>query len=221
MFKVGDFFDLAGFEHAKIFDSLEYPWEALPKIKDFVKAQARSTLNQNKYGSGLSRTDLRSGTGTNILIGKGTVVEQGALIKSNVIIGKNCRIGHAAYLRENCLIGDNVTIGHGSEIKNSIILNDTAVAHLNYVGDSLVGSKVNIAGGALLANFRFDGKEILIKQKGEVINTGLVKLGAIIGDGSQIGVNAILNPGTILGKNCIIYPLTSVLGVHKDNEIIR
>lgn len=201
MFKVRDFFNLSQFEHAKIFDGLEYPWEALPKLKDFIKAQAKSK--------------------NNVFIDKGTVVEEGALIKDNVIIGKNCRIGHAAYIRENCIIADNVTIGHGCEIKNSIILNETAVAHLNYVGDSIVGGKVNISGGVILANFRFDAKKILVKHKDKVINTGLLKFGAVVGDESQIGVNAVLNPGTILGKNCIVYPLTSVLGVHKDNETIR
>lgn len=191
-----DFFDLKGFSHAKIFEGVGNIWDVLPKLRDYVKKNGQS-------------------------IGGGTVVEEGSYLKGPAIIGKNCIISHGAYIRENCIVGDNVHIGHGVEVKNSIIVSNTAVAHLNYIGDSIVGSNVNIGGGAKTANFRLDGQNIRIKVGEERVDTGLQKLGAIIGDGSKIGVNSVLNPGTILGKNVWVYPLVSVFGVHEDGEVIK
>lgn len=198
-FKVERFFDISAFSHASIFTDVTYVWEVLPKIEAYVKGLLG---------------------GQKIKTGDGTVVEEGAYVKGPAIIGKNCSISHGAYIRENVIIGDNVHIGHGVEVKNSIVMSNTAVAHLNYIGDSIVGSNVNIGGGAKTANFRLDGQTIRIKIEGKSIDTGLAKLGAIIGDGSKIGVNAVLNPGTVLGKNCHVYPLTSVTGVHSDGERI-
>lgn len=198
-FEPRDFFNLEGFAHARVFDGVENVWEMLPKIAGYVKEIS---------------------DGKNV-IGKGTVVEEGAFIKGPAIIGRNCFIAHGAYIRKNVIIGDNVHIGHGVEVKNSIIIGHTAIAHLNYIGDSIFGSNINVGGGAKTANFRLDGKNVLIKVGDEVIDTGLPKLGAIIGDHSKIGVNSVLNPGTILGKGCFVYPLTSVFGVHGDGEIIK
>lgn len=192
------FFDLSGFEHKSIFE-VEKVWEVLPKISEFIKEHSSQ----------------------NVTLGEGTVVEEGAFIKGPAIIGKNCFIAHNAYIRENVIIGDNVKIGHSVEVKNSIILNNTNVAHFNYLGDSILGNDINFAGGAITANFRLDGATIKIKHNGEEIETGLPKIGAIIGDSSKIGVSSVLNPGTILSKNTKIFPLTSVIGVHLNEETIK
>ena len=194
-FQQGDFFELGNFAHAKLFSGIENLWEVLPRLALYIGGQKT--------------------------IGEGTVVEEGVFIKGPAIIGKNCTIAHGAYIRENVIIGDNVHIGHGVEVKNSIIIGNSAVAHLSYIGDSIIGSNVNVGGGAKTANFRLDGKSIQIKVDGQLIDTGLMKFGAIIGDGAKIGVNAVLNPGTILGKNCLVYPLVSVVGVHIEAESIR
>lgn len=199
-FEIKQYFDLSGFPFSSLFEKITYPWEVLPIIGTFITSYKK---------------------GKRIALGKGTVVEEGALIKGPAIIGKNCYIGHSAYLRENCILGDNVHIGHGCEIKNSVILSGTTIAHLNYIGDSVVGGNVNIAGGAMFANFRFDGKPIRIAADKKTIETGLMKFGSIVGDGSKIGVNAVLNPGTILGKDCVVYPLVFVTGVHKSHEKIK
>jgi len=156
-----------------------------------------------------------------VVIGEGTVIEEGALIKGPAIIGKNCVIGHGAYIRENVIIADNVTIGHASELKNSIVLPHTAVAHFNYIGDSVVGSHVNIGAGAKTANFRLDGKHVRVKVDEDAVDTGLAKFGAIIGDNCKIGINSVLNPGTMLGKGCLVYPLVSVIGAYGKDAIIR
>ena len=199
-FEPSNFFDLSGFAHADLFDGRQHVWEVLPKLKTYIAAQLG---------------------GEKSIVGEDTVVEEGAFIKGPAIVGKNCYIGHGAYIREHVIIGDNVHIGHGVEVKNSIIIGNTAVAHLNYIGDSIVGSNINIGGGAKTANFRLDGQTIRIKIGEEYVDTGLEKFGAVIGDSSKIGVNAVLNPGTILGKDVSVYPLVSVFGVHRDGEVIK
>lgn len=209
-FKTERFFDLSGFAHAEVFARVENVWEVLPKLNDFIE----SCFADGSVGANYKdRKD--------VLVGAGTTIEEGVFIRGKAIIGKDCFIGHGAYLRDGVILGDNVHIGHGCEIKQSIILNDSAVAHLSYIGDSMLGGDINVGGGATTANFRFDKKPIRIKVGNETIDTGLVKFGAVIGDGAMIGVNAVLNPGTILGKRCIVYPLVSVFGVHEDGETIR
>ncbi|MBI2621212.1 MAG: hypothetical protein HYW63_01010 [Candidatus Levybacteria bacterium] len=193
------FFDLSDFKHKEIFE-VENVWETVSKISDFIR---------NNNGP------------KNVVIGKGTVIEEGALIKGLAIIGDNCFIAHGAYIREGAIIGDNVKIGHCVEIKNSVILNNTNVAHFNYVGDSIVGNDVNIGGGAIIANFRLDGQTIKIKYNGKHFDTNLKKLGAIVGDKSKIGVNSVLNPGTILSRNSKVFPLTSVFGTHFNEDVIK
>ena len=157
----------------------------------------------------------------NVFVGEGTIIQEGASIVGPAIIGKYAFIGHASLIRGNCIIGNNVQLGHAVEAKGSIFLNDSKAAHLNYVGDSVIGNRVNISGGAILANYRLDKKDIMVDDGVNKIETGLEKFGAILGDGSNVGVNAVLNPGTILGKNTTVYPLISVKGAHKDNEIIK
>jgi UDP-N-acetylglucosamine diphosphorylase / glucose-1-phosphate thymidylyltransferase / UDP-N-acetylgalactosamine diphosphorylase / glucosamine-1-phosphate N-acetyltransferase / galactosamine-1-phosphate N-acetyltransferase len=185
-------------------------WDPIKNLEQFIKAC---------FEKGIIKANYKNST--NIYLGEGTVVKEGALIDGPAIIGKNCVIGHASLLRENCLLGNGVNIGHGVEVKSSIFLNNSTAAHLNYVGDSIVGNNVNIAGGVIVANFRLDKKSIKIKFEETVVDTGLLKFGAVIGDNSSAGANSVLNPGTILGKNSLIYPLSSVTGVHKEGETIK
>lgn len=192
------FFDLSNFNHKAIFE-VEDVWEVLSKIQEFIKNNSSETVT----------------------LGKGTVVEEGTFIKGPAIIGENCFIAHGAYIREGVIIGNNVKIGHSVEVKNSIILNNTSIAHFNYIGDSIIGNNVNFAGGAITANFRLDGAKVKIKNGDTEIETNLTKFGAVVGDGSKIGVNAVLNPGTILSKNSKVFPLTKVFGIHLNEETIK
>lgn len=210
MFKPEKFFDLSRFEFRDIFDNVNLVWEVIPKIGKYINSLFQKRILVGNY------KDKK-----NVFIGEGSMVHENAEIIGPAVIGKNCVIGHASLLRENCLFGDNVHIGHGSEIKNSIFLNGSKVAHLNYTGDSLIGNKVNISGGAMVANYRLDKRSVGVHMGDQWVETGLEKFGAVIGDGSIIGVNAVLNPGTMLGKKTIVYPLVSVTGVHKDGEIIK
>ena len=156
-----------------------------------------------------------------VFIDKGTIIRHGVVFEGKCIIGKNCVIGPNSFFRGNVIIGDNTKVGNACEIKNSIILNNSSISHLSYIGDSVIGSNVNIGAGTVCSNFRLDEKEIFIKLKNKVYKTGLKKFGSIIGDNSKIGANTVLNPGTVLSKNCIVWPLVAVSGYYSDNQIIK
>jgi NDP-sugar pyrophosphorylase family protein len=134
------------------------------------------------------------------------VVENGAVLKEPLIVSKNCFIASHAYLRGGVYLGKGVLIGPGSEIKSSIIGNNSAMAHFNYIGDSIIGSSVNFEAGALIANHyneRSD-KTIWAQINGIRTNTGSIKFGALVGDHSKIGANAVLSPGTLLSLGSVV-----------------
>lgn len=207
-FKPEAYFDLSSFSYKEIFSNVEQVWDVLPRLRGFIESLFEKGKVQGNYKE-------------NIYIGEGTVIEEGALLVGPAIIGKNSFIGHASYVREYCLFGDGVHIGHGVEVKHSILLNNATSAHLNYLGDSIIGNRVNVSGGAMMANFRLDKKPVSIRTPNGKMETSLLKLGAIIGDDSTIGVNAVLNPGTLLGRGSHVYPLTSVIGSYPDHSIIK
>lgn len=147
-----------------------------------------------------------------ISIGKGTVIESGAYIKGPALIGENCQIRSGAYLRGNVLMEEGAVVGHATEVKNSILLARAHAAHFNYVGDSILGVDSNLGAGVICANFRLDQGEISVFVEGIKINTGLRKLGLILGDGSQIGCNSVTSPGTLIGKQVLCHPCMHIKG---------
>jgi bifunctional UDP-N-acetylglucosamine pyrophosphorylase/glucosamine-1-phosphate N-acetyltransferase len=128
----------------------------------------------------------------------------GSYIEGPVVIGDNCKIGPNCYIRPYTTIGNNCHIGNACEVKNTIILDNTNVPHQNYVGDSIIAENCNLGAGSKVANLRFDKKNISVVLNGNKINTGRRKLGAIVGDNVQIGINAMLNVGSIVGNDCSI-----------------
>lgn len=130
-----------------------------------------------------------------VQIGSGTRILPGVFIEGNVVIGSNCKVGPNCYIRGNTSIGDNCHIGQSVEIKNSILLSNTNVGHLSYVGDSVLGTKVNLGAGTTTSNLRHDGKDHRSMVDGVLIDTGRRKLGAIIGDGVHTGINTSIYPG--------------------------
>lgn len=171
--------------------------DVLKKISSYIKKQKLGKIDialpENVY---LENPHL-------ISIGEGTVIEPNVYIKGPAIIGKNCQIRHGAYIRENVILGDEVVIGHNSEVKNSILLPRAHAAHFNYVGDSIIGFDANLGAGVICANFRLDEKEIILRMEEKKENTGLRKLGVILGDRSKIGCNSVINPGTLIGKDVL------------------
>lgn len=204
-----DFFNLDEISFKDLLDG-KTPWYSIANLKKYIE----EIFSLKKLVPNYSASNP-------VFIGKNSSIHPSVEITGPAIIGNNCEIRHGAFLRDCCLIGNDVIIGHAVEFKNSIALNNSAVAHLNYIGDSIIGNNSNVSGGTILANYRLDKNNIQIKNGDERIDTDLLKFGSVIGDNSNIGVNCVLNPGTIIGKNTIVFPLKSVNGVYKENSIIK
>ncbi|VXB90468.1 LpxA family transferase [Flavobacterium sp. 9AF] len=142
----------------------------------------------------------------NIAIHKTVTIESGVILKGTIILSENCFLGAHAYLRGPIFLGKTVTIGPGSEIKQSILLNNTAVAHFNYIGNSILGEGINFEAGSICANHYNErkNKRIFVQYKDQIIDTKVEKFGSLVGDNSKIGANAVLSPGTILEKNSVV-----------------
>ena len=193
---ITEFFNLENFSHRELFSSSQYAWEPLKLLDNYLSSQELGKIEcPVPNGVHLVNQEL-------ISIGKGTILEPGAYIKGPCIIGENCEVRHGAYIRGFVLTGDRCLLGHASELKSSILLDDVCAAHFNYVGDSILGNKVNLGAGVKLANLRLDNEMVLVQK----IPTNLKKLGAIIGDGAQLGCNVVTNPGTMIGRGAFCYP---------------
>ncbi len=168
-------------------------WEIIGELEDLLKKQIRTLGKEYIINNGVAAH-------------KTAIVEQGVVLKGNIIISENCFIGANAYLRGPIFLGGAVKIGPGSEIKQSIILNDTATAHFNYVGNSIIGSRVNFEAGSICANHfnEREDKNIFVFYKGELVDTKSEKFGSLVGDHCKIGANAVLSPGTLLEKDSIV-----------------
>jgi NDP-sugar pyrophosphorylase family protein len=155
-------------------------------------------------------------------LGKGVLVESGALIKEPAIIGDYTEIRQGAYLRGYCLTGKQCVIGHTTEVKHSIFLNDAKAGHFAYLGDSILGNEANLGAGTKFANLRFLPGNVLVRTKSGVLDSGLRKLGAILGDKAQTGCNSVTSPGTLIGPDGILMPnTTAASGFHAENSVIR
>jgi len=172
---------------------LSYPWDLLSANEALLK-----TLEPQNHGEVEENVVMR---GT-VSIGNGTVVRSGSYIVGPVIIGENCDVGPNCYIRPSTSIGDDCHIGAAVEVKNSIIMRRTKIPHHNYVGDSVIGEECNLGAGTKIANLKLDKKEILVAG----INTKRRKLGAIMGDKVETGINASINVGCIIGNNAHIGP---------------
>ena len=179
-------------------DSL--PWEIIDNIDELINSLI-PRLKERNY-------EIQD----NIAIHITAIVEDGVTIKKNTIIGPRCTVKSGAYLRNGVYLVSDVSIGANTEIKQSIIFKNSCAAHLNYVGNSLIGEDVNLEAGSVLANHfnEREDKQIVILEIGERINTGVKKFGSLIGDGSKIGANSVLNPGTILPTKTIVPRLTHI-----------
>ncbi len=179
--------------------NLSYPWDLLPAN------EALLTNIDNRWDGFIEEGVHIKGP---CAIGANTHVHSGSYIIGPVIIGENCDIGPNCYIRPSTAIGDGCQIGAAVEIKNSIIMTKTKIPHQSYVGDSIIGERCNLGAGTKIANLRFDHLNVRIGN----IDSGRRKLGAIIGDNVQTGINATINAGTVIGSDALIWPGVSVYG---------
>src|SRR3989339_179364 len=195
------------FESHSLFQEIDFVWDALKKLPSFLEQAPLGRIEiALPKGVFLENPHL-------ISIGEGTVVEPGAFIRGPALIGKGCQIRHGAYLRGNVILEDGAIVGHSTEVKHSILLKRAHAAHFNYVGDSILGEDSNLGAGVICANFRLDHGHINVHIDGKKIETGLQKLGLILGDRSQIGCNSVMSPGTLVGKDALCYPCVHLQGV--------
>ena len=208
--KIQNLYDLSQTIASSLFKDVTYPWEVLPKIKDFIIALG-NTLDTNIYEK----------KGENIWIAKSANVAPTAYISGPVIIGEETEIRHCAFIRGNAIVGNHCVVGNSTELKNVILFNNVQVPHYNYVGDSILGYRSHMGAGSITSNVKSDKKLVIVKTESECMETGLKKFGAMIGDNVEVGCNSVLNPGTVIGKNSNIYPLSSVRGVVPENSIYK
>ncbi len=210
MFRTDNYFDVTKTLAQYMFDGIEYPWEVLPRIEAFI-LQLGPMLPADEYEQ----------KGENIWIAKSAKVAETASITGPCIIDSNAQIRHCAFIRGNAIIGKGAVVGNSCEIKNSILFDEVEAPHYNYVGDSILGYKSHLGAGAITSNIKNDKKNVIVKFPLGELETGLRKMGALVGDGVQVGCNTVLNPGTIIGKNTRIYPLNSVRGWIDENSIYK
>ncbi len=191
-------------------EKINYPWELLPQISDFIKMLGKSLPKE-----------IFDNPSEHIWIAKSATVAQSASITGPCIIDEYAEIRHCAFIRGNAIIGKECVVGNSTELKNVILFNKVQVPHYNYVGDSILGYRSHMGAGAVTSNVKSDKLPVTVKCHGEVIETGLKKLGAIIGDDVEVGCGSVLNPGTVIGRNSNIYPLSSVRGYVKENSIYK
>jgi acetyltransferase-like isoleucine patch superfamily enzyme len=247
-----DFFDnIDKFTHQAIFENIEFIWDPLKSISSYIDnylSQLPDDIDRVSAYHGLGLTDpgskdpgayARNWIKINspfilekqgIYLSEGTMIEPSAIIKGPCYIGVGCEIRQGAYIRGNVIVGDNCVIGHNTEVKNSIIMNHTEAGHFNYIGDSILGSHVNLGAGAKLANVEFrspedKSKEIFPPIKhfdgAKEIDTQLTKFGSIIGDNVEIGCNAVICPGTLVAKENWVYPnVTLPKGFYPPHKIV-
>lgn len=193
-----------------VFEGVSYPWEVLPKIHDFI-IELGSTLSEEEY-------DL---VGEHVWIAKSAQVAPTAYINGPAIIGKRAEIRHCAFIRGNAIVGEGAVVGNSTELKNVILFNKVQVPHYNYVGDSILGYRSHMGAGAITSNVKSDKTLVSVKTSESVIETGLKKFGAMVGDNVEIGCQSVLNPGTVVGKNTNIYPLSMVRSFVPANSIYK
>ena len=208
-----DLFDLSQTEHVALFEGVEYPWDPLKRLAEYIRTHLQRVQRHQTVG--------QVHIGPDVSIGEGTVVEHGAMILGPAIIGRNCQIRHNAYIRENVIIGDDCVVGNSCEVKNSVLFNRAAVPHFNYVGDSILGYRAHLGAGAVLSNIKLAPENIWVEMDGRCIDTGLRKFGALVGDLTDVGCNSVLNPGSIIGRGALIYPNISWRGILPANMIAK
>ena len=195
---------------AELFRGVTYPWEVLPKIKDFIIALGE-TLPEDKY-------EKREG---DVWVARSAEVFPTAYIGGPAIIDEEAQIRHGAFIRGSAIVGKGAVVGNSTELKNVSLFNKVQVPHYNYVGDSILGYKAHMGAGSITSNVKSDKTLVVVKAGEEAFETGLKKFGAMLGDQVEVGCNSVLNPGTVIGKNTNIYPTSMVRGVIPQGSIYK
>ena len=225
MFQPADFFDVSTVEVGRPLDDFATVWEIIARMPEIVD----DLLGGKRIIKGSVAPTAVIDDGP-VYIAESAVVEPGVYLKGPAYIGPAVTLRHGAYVREACVFLANSLLGHASEAKNSLLLPDAKAPHFAYVGDSILGRRVNLGAGTKLSNLPITGARgpdgrrpvIVISANGEQVDTGLSKLGAILGDDVQVGCNAVLNPGVVVGPRALIYPnITLRKGFYQGEQLYK
>lgn len=189
---------------------VEYPWEILKDIKKII-LEIGPTLDPEKYDN----------PEEGVWVAKSAKVFPSAYLGSPCIIGENTEVRHGAFVRGSALVGNDCVVGNSVELKNVIIFDNVQVPHYNYVGDSVLGFHSHMGAGSITSNVKSDKTLVVIKSANGPIETGIKKVGAILGDYVEVGCNSVLNPGTVIGQHSNVYPTSCVRGVIPSESIFK
>lgn len=211
MYKIKDLYDLNHTLAKEYLSHYEYPWQALKGIKELI-IELGQTLG-----------DEYQEISEHVWVHKDANIFKSAYIGAPCIIGPGTEIRHGAFIRGSALVGQNCVVGNSVELKNVIIFDNVQVPHYNYVGDSILGYKSHMGAGSITSNVKSDKTLVVVKDHlhNELIETGLKKMGAMLGDYVEVGCNSVLNPGTVIGRHSNIYPLSRVRGVIPAYSIFK
>lgn len=211
MYKLTELVDLSHTLASDYLSGFKYHYQAISGIKEMIISLGK-TLDKNEYN------EIKE----NVWVHKSATVFPSAYIGAPAIICADAEIRHSAFIRSSALVGVGAVVGNSTELKNVILFDYVQVPHYNYVGDSILGYKAHMGAGSITSNVKSDKTLVSIRDvNGERVETGLKKLGAILGDYAEVGCNSVLNPGTVIGRNSIVYPLSSVRGVVPSMSIYK
>lgn len=199
-FAPSQFFDLIDFEHASLFPEDDPVWAALG---------GRLAAYLDGIDEWLVESEIPPGVhclGDRLRVGRGCRIEPGAVLVGPAVLGDGSVVRTGAYVRERVILGRGALVGAHSEVKGSILLPGAKAPHQAYVGDSILGRQVNLGAGTICSNVKNVGSEVTFRAGGEMVHTGLRKLGAILGDECKTGCNTVLNPGVLMGPGSVTYP---------------
>lgn len=211
---VKELYDLDETIAAELFANAVYPWEILPNIHDFIL----------KLGAALpgERFEQR---GQDIWVAKSAMVAPTACLNGPLIIDEEAEIRHCAFVRGNAIVGKGAVVGNSTELKNVVLFNKVQVPHYNYVGDSVLGYKAHMGAGSITSNVKSDKTLVVVKGRAAdgafELETGLKKMGAMLGDRVEVGCNSVLNPGTVIGRDSNVYPTSCVRGFIPARHIFK
>ena len=207
----GSLFDLTHTAAAEYLTNWEKPWEAVAALQSVVLSLLAALRDEPNY------VWLKEG----VLAEKTAVIAPSAFIAAPAVICAGAQLRHGAFLRGNVILGRGALAGNSVEIKNAVLLDGAQAPHFNYVGDSILGYKAHLGAGAVTSNLKSDKTPVCIRFNGMTVQTGMKKLGALVGDFAEIGCNCVLNPGTVIGRGATVYPLSSVRGGVPENCIYK
>ena len=210
MYKIKDLYDLDHTMAKEYLESFDYPWEALKGIKDLI-IELGKQLPEDEYDE----------VAENVWVHKDAKVFPSAYLGAPCIIGAGTEVRHCAFVRSSALVGENCVVGNSVELKNVILFDNVQTPHYNYVGDSILGYKSHMGAGSITSNVKSDKSLVVVKNGDEQIETGIKKVGAMLGDFVEVGCNSVLNPGTVLGRNVSVYPTSCVRGVIEEGCIVK